>query len=99
MGDSVTACCKSNNARVPFPSAGHQHPHPQHRNHSSLYLFNLSTGCLTSHSSRMLQRVNADLALATQPDEVLYCPEEPQDYSWPPGLNNSCCAMETVNVP
>lgn len=27
MRDSVTACCKSNNTRVPFPFSGHPH-HP-----------------------------------------------------------------------
>lgn len=34
IGDSVTACCKSNNARVPFPSAGH---HPHHLQRQQLF--------------------------------------------------------------
>lgn len=61
MGDSVTACCKSNNVRVPFPSTGH---HPPTRtaattsnyftiqpNTPPLYFFHFSNSLpLTSHT-------------------------------------------------
>lgn len=72
MGDSVTACCKSNNAGVPFPSAGHHAPAP-----SSPPAEALSTSRLILPSSAStvaaFRRERVRAKLATQSDEPPHC--------------------------